>query len=199
MLFRVIKLGGSLLDYPELVPALRRWLAKHPADKNLIVVGGGGVIEAIRSLDKIHRLNAHFVHWKCVELLRHTAEIASHLFPEFAMVSTAEQLEATTKGTASRLTAIVQVPTFYSQERPHPDLPENWNTTTDSIAALLACELAAQELVLLKSVQPEAGTTSLAAWAGAGLVDECFPKIAGKIPRVRMLNLRHRSSTECRE
>lgn len=187
---RVVKLGGSLLDLPDLVPRFRRWLKSNPPGKTMIVVGGGQIVDVVRGLDRIHRLDAGFAHWLCVDLLAKTAEVAAKLFPEFGVISRADHLREFVHAPDNPGTHIVQVSAFYNREPTNMTLPESWDTTTDSIAALLALDVQAEELVLLKSRGPESARTELTAWAEAGLVDPYFPHVAAGIPVVSIYNLR---------
>ena len=64
----VVKVGGSLLDWPELNTRLNRFLASH-SDRNLILVAGGGpVADVIRVLDRTHELGEEKSHWQVVPL-----------------------------------------------------------------------------------------------------------------------------------
>ena len=74
-----------------------------------------------------------------------------------------------------------------------PDLPfhpENWDTTSDSLAAKLAVQTGADELVLLKSRGLPTPAPALEYWGASDLVDPRFPSIASRIPNVRWVNLR---------
>ncbi|MEM7558752.1 MAG: hydantoinase/oxoprolinase family protein, partial [Planctomycetota bacterium] len=48
---RVVKVGGSLLDIPNLGDRLASWLSQQPRAVSLFVVGGGGLVDAVRDLD----------------------------------------------------------------------------------------------------------------------------------------------------
>jgi aspartokinase-like uncharacterized kinase len=73
---------------------------------------------------------------------------------------------------------------------PQSLLPHSWDVTSDSIAAIIACSLAADELVLLKSGDCPA-ERSPKALAAAGYVDRYFPTaVAPLAGTVRMVNLR---------
>jgi 5-(aminomethyl)-3-furanmethanol phosphate kinase len=73
-------------------------------------------------------------------------------------------------------------------------LPHTWDVTSDSIAAVGACALGADELVLLKSCDVPnhpSQEPSPQALAVAGYVDRYFPTAIGSFAgRVRMVNLR---------
>ncbi|MCH8101706.1 MAG: hypothetical protein IIB28_00965 [Chloroflexi bacterium] len=47
---RVIKIGGSLLEDAKVAEAFYRWLAEQPAANNVIIVGGGCLVESLREL-----------------------------------------------------------------------------------------------------------------------------------------------------
>jgi aspartokinase-like uncharacterized kinase len=65
---RVIKLGGSLLEWTEWVAAFRRWFAGQPAMPSVLIVGGGKLADAIRQWDRVHHLDASDAHgWRSAQ------------------------------------------------------------------------------------------------------------------------------------
>ncbi len=90
---RVLKLGGSLLLLPDWPERLTAWIQSHPAPLNLLLVGGGQVVDAVRELDRQHNFPAPFSHWLCIDLLSATARIASQLLPTFPLIITADELQ----------------------------------------------------------------------------------------------------------
>jgi aspartokinase-like uncharacterized kinase len=74
------------------------------------------------------------------------------------------------------------------------DVPEeSWQLTSDSLAALLAVQHQAAELVLLKSADPpadQAGCSRAETWVALGYVDPLFAKTLGDFTNVRVVNLR---------
>ena len=50
---RVIKLGGSLLLRNSLRRDVLNWLSNQPPAKNIVIVGGGKIIDAVRDLDAL--------------------------------------------------------------------------------------------------------------------------------------------------
>jgi 5-(aminomethyl)-3-furanmethanol phosphate kinase len=187
---RVIKLGGSLLTWPRLQTALPQWLLSLPPARNLLIVGGGECIEAMRQLDALWQLDGEAMHWRCVRLLDATWEIAQELWPQWppypARNRTTPSLSQANTGledltnhiafaSAGNHAYIVRVSSVYKFG--NSTLPNSWDTTTDSIAAHLAQHLAATELILLKSASPEKEVTTLTA-AHNSFVDKAFPLAA---------------------
>ncbi len=203
---RVVKFGGSLLDFDQAPACLRRWLAAQPSLATLFLAGGGGIVDEVRRLDRIHAFSTAWCHWLCVELLDQTAQVLAQLLPECELLATADGLEAwlarqTDPAVGGTLNAAIVSPrAFYSPATSSQLLPENWQITSDSISALLAQRVAAEELVLLKStgaaeLQLSGAQSDLHAWVAAGLVDPVFPEIAAHIPRIRCCNLRQQPGT----
>ncbi|AMV29046.1 hypothetical protein VT84_31920 [Gemmata sp. SH-PL17] len=65
----VVKVGGSLFDSPALGPALRTFIESlKPADV-LLVPGGGPVADAVRELDRTHKLGEEAAHWLALQAL----------------------------------------------------------------------------------------------------------------------------------
>ena len=196
---RVIKLGGSLLDLPDLAVRLEEWLEANPAQDNLLVVGGGPIVEAMKLLDRVHRLNQTQVHWWCIELLEYSARIVGCLLPQSLALRTPQQLAEhlhRSSQTVNPDVVLVHVSSFYSQPLSGTPgsladlLPHSWHTTTDSLAALLCRQVEADELVLMKSTTVANPCNDAPAWCRAGIVDEAFPELAVTIPNIRIVNLR---------
>ncbi len=192
---RVIKLGGSLLDFECLAPHLRAWLAAQPPIPSVMLVGGGRLADAIRDAHAVHRLGEEAAHWLCIRLLGVTAELMAQLLPEAVFLRHFDELLA--ERDATRL-VIFDPEQFLREEaslverfcvRGIAPLPHSWDVTSDSIAARLAVVLRAGELVLLKSSLPDDSAKFQQA-ADSGYVDRHFPTAAGDLPQVRCVNLR---------
>lgn len=177
----VVKVGGSLYDWPGLGPALRGFVASlHPASI-LLVPGGGGFADAVRKLHAVHRLTEGQSHrlaleslWVPMRFLRTLvpgAEYRSHPTPD-----------------ATLPVCVLDAHMFC--EYTAPDLPHTWEVTTDSIAARAAVVWQAERLILLKSIDVSPGTP----WdvcAARGWVDGYFTHaLAGVAGTVEAVNLR---------
>lgn len=143
---RVIKVGGSLYDLPDLGPRLVAFLATGPA---VVVPGGGMFADAVRTLDRIHRLGDEHAHGLAVRAMLLAGEFLSAIAPGCDVIDPA------------------------GLHRACRELPASWQVTSDSIAVAVARSLDADELLLLKSAEPPDGC-----WSAGGYVDPHFPSVA---------------------
>ncbi|MEM8734401.1 MAG: hypothetical protein AAGG44_09280 [Planctomycetota bacterium] len=195
-------MGGSLLDMADIGEHFCGWLATQEPAQNWVIVGGGDAVEAMRTLDRVHQFPKDKVHWWCVDLLSTTAKVASHLLT-IPLISTPGDLQAAlgglvpSSGSSLAQSYVIDVSTFYSPERGNlvtrpesvgDSLPEDWSTTTDSIAAYFATVIGGTELVLLKSTSVSA--MDIQKWSRDGIVDDYFPQAADGIESVRIVNFR---------
>jgi aspartokinase-like uncharacterized kinase len=174
----VVKVGGSLYDHPHLGPGLRAYLDALDSPV-LLVPGGGALADAVRQLDRTHRLGEERSHWLA---LRATAVAAGFL----------EAVALRSEDSASRL-RVLDPYQFAVEDEARPDhLPHSWDVTSDSIAARAAVVYHAERLILLKSTDIPPGTP----WAEAarrGWVDPHFPGLVADAPfRAEVVNFRRR-------
>ena len=176
-----MKVGGAALFHSggfqkQILP----FLEEFQQDQILLIAGGGDLIESMRSIHQIYpEITAEAMHWRCIELLRHSMEICHDLLPLPGAVRSALDFQRLLSVVPTRGHHWICVTSFYSREsadripekwRPSSD----WNTTTDAIAWLLAKMVSADSLVLIKqcSIDP---LWSLTEAAERGVVD---PEIA---------------------
>jgi aspartokinase-like uncharacterized kinase len=181
--FRVIKVGGSLYDLPDLAVRLRAWFGREPT---LLVPGGGGMVEAIRSLDRVHRFVDQVAHDLAIRALALGAEVLAEILGSDHIVDRVPEPDGPYPVYVLRPTRFCRE----DQELPG-SLPQCWNVTSDSIAARVALRARARELILMKSVSWPA-TDEWEGAARAGVVDDYFPEAVRQDPllRVRVVNLR---------
>ncbi|MEP3480033.1 MAG: hypothetical protein ABJZ55_12355 [Fuerstiella sp.] len=221
---RVIKLGGSLLDLPQIADRLKSVLESWPVCTNFVVVGGGRAADLIREWDgqcqlgnqRSHRMAIFAMTWNAKQMFGNHAC--------FKLVRTVKCLPA-----LKQTGVILAEPFLHSlTELPeHMPLAESWDVTSDSIAAVVAAALGADQLVMLKSVDSAAvaeeaqqhevvghenlertavvtandsledisGLSTLNRLAEAGQVDAEFPRYASKIPSIGWCNFRRLAET----
>ena len=193
---RIIKIGGSILLRDDLVTNVNQWLAAHPADETMIIIGGGKLIDAVRELDQQHPMPPQQTHWMCVDLLTATASFAAVLFGWPLITTEQEWNVAMQKGktfpnlSPPALPTVITPNVFYNKNKGITEIgaPNDWRTTSDTIAALLSRRVEADELVLLKSC-PVASKMSPMQLAEAGIVDEAFPEVAKELKSIRIEQL----------
>jgi aspartokinase-like uncharacterized kinase len=184
----VYKIGGSLLEQPELTDVLRRLLDRNPRSPMLFVAGGGAAADAVRAWDRVHQLGDESAHDLALAAMDLTSLLLARLVPAFRPVRSVQQVRmAAADGEPGLLCADCFIKSAEAQG--HPRLERSWRITSDSIAAWAALVLGATELVLVKSVPWPVGLT-LAEAAQVGLVDEAFPTVAAKLPAIGWVNAR---------
>jgi aspartokinase-like uncharacterized kinase len=191
-MIRIVKLGGSLLDWPLFPRELRRWLAAQTTALNVLVVGGGELAEAVRRLDEIHHLSPRDAHWLAAETMQITAKFVASRLPESLGTKRFDELMVVSAAEGVVIFDAWQFLCEVEPTLPGERLPESWDTTSDSIAARLAVAVDAEELVLLKSALPRwaSGSATIHALAAEGYVDAALPRIAPELRRLRCVNLR---------
>lgn len=179
----VIKLGGSVLySQPSWPGMLERLVALYQPATISLLVGGGDIVEGVRSLHKVYpSLDQTSLHWHCINLLDATCEIAAQLFPVDGVVHDDEDF-GKWAGESHQLTRWVKAKSFYSPTNLEDTIPQlrlatDWRTTTDALAILLGIKWHASHVLLLKScnVNPD---WSLEQAAELGVIDSESPRLA---------------------
>jgi aspartokinase-like uncharacterized kinase len=184
----VFKIGGSLLDLPELPAVIRQVLAQRAQQAALLVVGGGAAARIVRDWDRLHGLGEETSHELALAAMDLNAALLSRLVPGLREVRSVHQVRAAAN---DNVVGLLCADCFIksAQANGHAPLEHSWRITSDSIAAWTARVLAPVELVLLKSI-PLPDNISLADAARDGLVDEAFPEIAAPLPAIGWVNAR---------
>jgi 5-(aminomethyl)-3-furanmethanol phosphate kinase len=198
----VYKLGGSLLDLPDLSERLHALLnqpvplfATRVAEKNkrLVVVGGGPLADVVRRWDRAHGLGDELAHRLGMQSMSFNAQLVAAILRDAQLVtSRSEASDVWSKGRVAVLAAAEFVEA--EERRSHDFLPRSWNVTSDSVAAYVAHHWPADGLVLLKSVSVPSECDANSA-SNRGLVDAHFPLLVGRIPIVSWTNLRSEKPT----
>jgi aspartokinase-like uncharacterized kinase len=190
---RIVKIGGSLFDMPQLASRLRAWLAAQTPAKNVLLMGGGPLADALRQADALHHLGEEQSHWLCVRALSVTARLLAAMLPEANLIDDVAQLARWIEDPQGLPVAVVfdMEPFLRHGEAslPPAPVPHCWSVTTDSLAARLAEVIDADELALLKSADPPPGG-EVVEWSHQGYVDPWFAHIARRLRAVRCINLR---------
>jgi len=190
----IIKLGGSLLDLPDLPARLGNFLADFSRVRPVLVCGGGPAVDLIRRWDQAFRIGEEASHWIALRSLTITALVLERIVPCLRYVETPAAFPAVWESgqipVCDAYRFIVDV-----DELSDDPLPRRWRVTSDSVAARMATTLGASEVVLLKSITLPEGTTVEEA-ARQGFVDAHFPVAAAAGIRVIVVNLREKEPRE---
>jgi aspartokinase-like uncharacterized kinase len=176
-MFRVIKLGGSLLSRESWADDFLAWYKPLPKVHDVLVVGGGQAVNSIRTLDHRLALGEISCHVLAVALMDVQARIVAHRIQWPLAADSAEPRRA--------MRSVVVCGEWMdtaSLRLDGPGLPVSWAVSSDSIAAWVARTLRANELLLLKSLA--APTTDPTTWHDFEYVDECFLSMIGGISQV---------------
>ena len=172
----VVKVGGSLFDWPELGQRLGQWLDSHASKKILLVPGGGPTVDVIRSFDQWHGLGEEAAHWLALRALTVNAHFLATILTTFYSskpVVIADLQEADAIWTQQGIPILDPFPFAQIDEHQPGRLPHSWSVTSDSLVARVAVRLEARQLVLIKStyVPPD--------WMDPtrGIVDSYFESI----------------------
>jgi aspartokinase-like uncharacterized kinase len=190
-MIRVVKIGGSLLDLVGLPDKLRAWLATQPRAHNVLLAGGGPLVEQVRSWNRdIEPIDEAASHWMCVDLLTVTAHLLHAWLPEIPLIED-DRLLCQRVG-EDGATIFGPAPWMRHSEPGLPGrwLPTDWETTSDSIAGRLAVALRADEFVLQKSDVPNVRSPELSALAATGYIDPILAQMSHELPATRLVNFR---------
>jgi aspartokinase-like uncharacterized kinase len=171
----VAKVGGSLVSEAGRLRAVLSGLASG-ADGPCVVVPGGGVFaEAVRTAQAALGFDDALAHRLALDAMGRMAEIFCALEPRLHRAATRDAAAAilTRGGTPVWDPAALKAG--------HPDIPETWAVTSDSLALWLATRWGAPRCILVKSADrpPGAGLPDL---VRLGLVDAAFPNFAERYP-----------------
>ncbi|MBX3441826.1 MAG: hypothetical protein KF774_05425 [Planctomyces sp.] len=183
---RVVKIGGSLIDLPDLRERLGALCERLQGRPLAIVAGGGASADLVRDWDRRFQLHEEAAHWLALRAMRLNEHLLAALLPGARVV---ERWEALADAWSSQATVILGVAPLLraAEARGEPTPPHAWDVTSDSLAAWFAGRLGAR-LVLVKSIDCPDGSAEAASASGA--VDRAFPDTASAGLAVDWVNLR---------
>lgn len=168
----IVKLGGSLLTRASWPEDVRRLVASLASP--VIVVGGGPVVDGLRTIDAASPRSAAMMHDLAIDAMRLTARVA------------AEALGLPIRPVVAPRSAppsLLDVATWLAANSSANRMPRGWEVTSDSIAAAIAGS-AGRGLLLVKSLPPPCPGDALADLSAAGWVDEHFPAAAADVTAI---------------
>ena len=167
-MFRVVKLGGSLHDSPELAGWLR--MLAYAGGRIVVVPGGGPYADTVRAAQMRVGISDAAAHHMALLAMDQYALMLCDLQPNLVPAASTQEIA---KAIAHGLTPI-WLPSKMSLKA--PDIPRNWSVTSDSLSAWLAHHLGAEALALVKYENP--GIDDLSILADGGWIDMAFTDYA---------------------
>jgi hypothetical protein len=143
----VIKVGGSLAEYPEALKALGIELHKIATECSFVVVPGGGrFADVVRAFDKKFILPPAVSHRLAILAMDQYGLVLSQIIPDSCTVDSLRE--------ARHLSEARKVPVFLPSKLMFQDDPleASWSVTSDSIAAYIACRFLADKVILATDV-----------------------------------------------
>jgi aspartokinase-like uncharacterized kinase len=141
----VIKVGGALLSLGEALPRTLTALERSsPAHSFVVVPGGGPFANAVRSVDEQHALSPDDAHWMAILGMDQYAILLA------SRIRNAELVQRHGEIARARSRGRIPVLAPYRWLREADPLPHSWDVTSDSIAAWIAGEIGARQLILIK-------------------------------------------------
>lgn len=186
----VLKVGGSLAEYPASLKKLCNELAVLAKDHKILVVPGGGrFADVVRDFDKTHSLSNTVAHKMAILAMDQFGLFLSDITPNSCVYYSLEKAKGSPKGA---------LPIFLPSKlmfRKDP-LEHSWDVTSDSIAVYIASVLHARKLILVTDVEgiftedpkknldakliAEVSATQLLGWNKRTSVDKNLPKMLQK-------------------
>ena len=164
----VVKIGGSLEADPHRRRALLEAIGDGAHGRCIVVPGGGAFADAVRAAQARERFGDAEAHRRALDAMSDAAGIFRGIEPRLV-----QSLEPWAETAPARS----RVWNPRALRAGHPDIPETWDVTSDSLALWLAARVGAERCVLVKSVDAPPGLDP-AALARDRIVDAAFPGFA---------------------
>ena len=167
----VVKLGGSLLDLPNLPDRLGTYLQTLGSAHVALLVGGGCAADLARQWDQLHHVGEEAGHWLAVRAMQFNMHLISRVLPNCRIAASPTAIRSAWDQTAIALIEPLEWVQMHDEQIPH-----RWTFTSDSIAAHVAVTLSADQLTLLKSALPGDARR---------IIDEEFKQASAEIVNLR--------------
>ena len=176
----VIKLGGSLAQSGALINCLNKIEHRYQGRAVIIVPGGGVFADQVRLAQQQWQFDEVTAHHMAILAMQQMALMFKGLVPQWPIVSSLSDIQ--------QQKILIWSPN--SAELDQSGVPATWDISSDSLAAWLAKQLSAKELILVKSadIDPQASLEQLAAQQ---IIDQGFcQQTQAALFRIRVVNQR---------
>jgi aspartokinase-like uncharacterized kinase len=164
----VVKLGGSFAFSTD----LGKWIAAIAgcAGRAVVVPGGGPFADAVRAAQAQMGFDDPAAHRMALLAMEQYGCAIKSLHRALALAGSLDSI--------LRCLADDRVPVWLPTQMAldAAEIPQSWDVTSDSLAAWLAGKIGAEQLLLIKHVEPAHGTIRAADLATRNIVDQAFAK-----------------------
>ena len=189
----VMKLGGSLLDLPDLAQRFARFVESWRSPV-VVIVGGGQTADVGRRYDAVHKLDEETSHWLALRAMQVNTHLAAAILQRTQIVSDTVGCQAAWG--ADHMALVDPLLWLQAEHKSGIVVPHCWSFTSDSIAAHIAHQLGAAYLTLLKSTVPNA-PCAVACAARLGVVDEALTQTSRGLEQIELVDLRANPPRRC--
>ncbi len=177
----VVKLGGSLTKSPLLKAWLDR-IVQHNQAKLVIVPGGGGFADQVRITQKQWGFQDQNAHQMAILAMQQMALLFQGIQPQLKLASSLLHITSSLEAKKT----VVWTPKIEMLNK--AGIPASWDITSDSLAAWLAEQLLATNLILVKSTLIPR-RYSIEELIRKGIVDKAFTQYANKLnSQIKVIN-----------
>jgi 5-(aminomethyl)-3-furanmethanol phosphate kinase len=143
----VVKIGGSLVAYPEKLKSLCTKLSELSKNHSLILLPGGGEFaDVTRNLDEKFSLSCRVSHQMAILGMDQNGLLLSQLTPQSVTVTKLCEIRRVLD--SSHLPIFLPSTLFFKED----PLENSWDVTSDSIATYLASRLHTSKVLLVTDV-----------------------------------------------
>lgn len=141
----VVKVGGGVLADAAGLDAVLATLGELARSCRLVIVPGGGAFaDAVRAVDRQVGLSETTAHWMAIAAMDQYAQVIAEHLDRTSLIEDPRGIGAAIAGG--------RVPVLRPSRwlRETDPLPHSWDVTSDSIAAWIAGQVGARQLILVK-------------------------------------------------
>ncbi len=179
----VIKVGGSLLSFPDLAVRIKQLIKSCNDDRVALLIGGAEAADAVREWDRTFKLTPIESHQLAIEAMSLTASFAEKLISGTKHCWTRYEVEvAWSTGRTPILDACSLIEELIADGC--NTLPAGWHVTSDSIAAWLSIHWPFDRVIFAKSVDAPADL------AATDTLDAYLPILLPRLSEIWWCNLR---------
>jgi len=183
----VLKLGGSLLS-SSILPQWLHLAVKAGKGRVVIVPGGGVFADQVRSMQATWQYNDQIAHYMAILAMQQMALLFKGLCSDLCIVNKVTAIDPA----LYQKKVVVWSP--LATELDDGKIEASWDVSSDTLAAWLAVQLSAEQLILVKSAQLPADAT-LKQLAEQNIVDKAFANFVQDNPLiVNCVSLSHLSA-----